>query len=79
MMQTLSGAPKVNSNIIQMTNALANLASSGSKVSSASQSMKNGLNSYSNSAGKAKDSTKSLASQIGMLYAKYFIDRKSVV
>jgi CII-binding regulator of phage lambda lysogenization HflD len=73
MMQTLSGAPKVNSNIIQMTNALANLASSGSKVSSASQSMKNGLNAYSNSAGKAKDSTKSLASQIGMLYAKYFM------
>ncbi|MFR3727613.1 methyl-accepting chemotaxis protein [Lacrimispora sp.] len=73
MMQTLSGAPKINNNLIQMTNALANLASSGSKVSSASQAMKNGLNSYSNSAGRAKDSTKSLASQLGMLYAKYFM------
>ena len=73
MMQTLSGAPKVNNNLIQMTNALANLASNGSKVSSASYAMKNGLNSYANSAGRAKDSTKGLVSQIGMLYAKYFM------
>ena len=73
MMQTLSGAPRVNSNLIQMTNALANLASKGSKVSSASRSMSSSLNSYSNSAGRAKGNTKGLASQIGMLYAKYFM------
>lgn len=73
MMQTLSGAPRVNSNLIQMTNALANLASNGSKVSSASRSMSSSLNSYSNSAGRAKGNTKGLASQIGMLYAKYFM------
>jgi len=73
MMQTLSGAPAVNKNLIQMTNALANLASNGSKVSSASHAMTNSLNSYSVSAGKAKGSTKGLVSQIGMLYAKYFL------
>jgi CII-binding regulator of phage lambda lysogenization HflD len=73
MMQTLSGAPAVNKNLIQMTNALANLASNGSKVSSASHAMTNSLNSYSNSAGRAKGSTKGLVSQIGMLYAKYFL------
>jgi CII-binding regulator of phage lambda lysogenization HflD len=73
LMTTLSRAPVVSQNLIQMTNALASLASNGSKVSTASQSIKNGLNSYSNSAGKAKDSTRSLASQIGMLYAKYFM------
>jgi CII-binding regulator of phage lambda lysogenization HflD len=73
LMTTLSRAPVVSQNLIQMTNALASLSSNGSKVSSASQAMKNGLNSYSNSAGRAKDSTKSLASQIGMLYAKYFM------
>lgn len=73
MMQTLSGAPRVNNNLIQMTNALANLASNSSKVSSASRSMSSSLNSYSNSAGRAKGNTKGLASQIGMLYAKYFM------
>lgn len=73
MMQTLAGAPQVNNNLIQMTNALAKLASNGSKVSSASHAMTNSLNSYSISAGKAKGSTKGLVSQIGMLYAKYFL------
>lgn len=73
MMQTLSGAPAVNRNLIQMTNALAKLASNGSKVSSASHAMANSLNSYSVSAGKAKGNTKGLVSQIGMLYAKYFL------
>ena len=73
MMRTLAGAPQVSNNLIQMTNALAKLASNGSKVSSASHAMTNSLNSYSNSAGKANGNTKGLASQIGMLYAKYFM------
>ena len=73
LMATLSRAPVVSQNIIQMTNALANLASNGSKVSSASQAMKNGLNAYSGSVGRAKNSTKGLVSQIGMFYAKWFM------
>lgn len=73
LMATLSTAPAVNQNLIQMTNALANLASNGSKVSSAGHAMKNSLNAYSSSTRLAKGSTKGLASQIGMLYAKYFL------
>ncbi len=73
LMATLSTAPAVNQNLIHMTNALANLASNGSKVSSAGHAMKNSLNAYSSSTRLAKGSTKGLASQIGMLYAKYFL------
>ena len=73
LMATLSTAPAVNQNLIQMTNALANLASNGSKVSSAGHAMKNSLNAYSSSTRLAKGSTKGFASQIGMLYAKYFL------
>lgn len=73
MMTTLSGVPRVSNNLIQMTNALANLASNGSKVASASHAMKNGLDSYSRSAGRARLSTKGLVSQIGMFYARWFM------
>ena len=39
LMATLSKSPKVSKNVIQMTNAIANLASQGSKVGSASNSI----------------------------------------
>jgi hypothetical protein len=41
-MTTLSKAPNVNKNIIDMTNALANLATQGAKVGSASKSIEKG-------------------------------------
>lgn len=73
LMTTLSNAPAVSQNLIQMTNALANLAGHGSRVSSASRSLSASLNTYSYSANRATKSTKGLVSQIGMFYAKCFL------
>lgn len=73
LMTTLSTAPKVSQNVIQMTNALANLASQGSKVGSASKSIVNGLNRTSFSANKTTKSFNSLASAFGRFYANYFL------
>ena len=73
LMTTLSRAPRVSANVIQMTQALANLANQGSKVGSASKSMQNGLNRASTSATRAKKSFGGLASAIGRFYATYFM------
>ena len=73
LMTTLSKAPNVSSNLIKMTTAMANLSAQGSKVGSASKSMANGLKSYDSSAKNATVSSKSLASQIGKLYANYYV------
>lgn len=72
LMTTLSRAPNVSQNVIQMTNAMANLASQGSKVGTASSSMRRTLGSYNSSAKSAKTSTLSLAAAFGKLYANYF-------
>ena len=73
LMATLSHAPAVSQNLIQMTTALANLSGNGSRVSSASTAMYRGLNLYSSSASRATKATKGLVSQIGMFYAKCFL------
>lgn len=73
LMTTLSRSPRVSQNVIQMTNALANLASHGSKVGSASNSISRGLNRTSNSATMAKKSFGGLASAIGKFYATYLL------
>lgn len=72
MMKTLAKTPEVNNNLIQMTNALANLASQGSKVGSTTRSMTGSLNGYSASAQRASKSSKGLASVFGSLYANFF-------
>lgn len=72
MMQTLQSAPRVSNNLIRMTEAMGKLASNGNRVGSASRSLNNGLRSYGSSADTATRKTKSLASAIGMLYAKYW-------
>lgn len=73
LLTTLSRAPNVSQNVIQMTNAMANLASQGSKVGTASSSMRRALNNYSSSARSAKTSTFSLAATFGKLYANFFL------
>lgn len=73
LMATLSRSPRVSQNVIQMTNALANLASQGSKVGSASNSIVSGLNRTSASANTARRSFGGLASAIGKFYATYFM------
>lgn len=73
LMDTLSRAPAVSQNTILMTQALAQLASNGSKVSSATSAISGGFSRYTGAAGKAMKSTKGLAAQIGMFYAQCFM------
>ena len=73
LMTTLSRAPTVSQNVIQMTNALANLASQGSKVGTASNSLTRSFSQSSSSTSKAKKSFGGLASAIGKFYATYFM------
>lgn len=73
LMTTLSRAPTVSQNVIQMTNALANLASQGSKVGTSSNSLQKTLYGFSTSARTATRSSWSLASAIGKFYATYFM------
>ena len=73
LITTLSNAPRVNDNIIQMTNALANLASQGARVGTASNSLVRGLNRYTTASNRASRSTFSLAAAFGKFYASYFL------
>lgn len=73
LMTTLSRAPTVSQNVIQMANALANLASQGSKVGTSSNSLQKSLYGVSASARIATKSSWSLASAIGKFYATYFM------
>lgn len=73
LMNTLSKAPVVNQNIIDMTNALANLAAQGGRVGTASNSIVNGLNRTNTAAHRTARSTRSLAAAFGKFYASYFL------
>lgn len=73
LMVTLSRSPRVSNNVIQLTNALANLASQGARVGTASNSIENGLNRANNSATRTSKSFGGLASAIGRFYATYFM------
>ena len=73
LMMTLSSAPNVSRNIIDMTNALANLSTQGSKVGSASRSIQRSLNGTHSSTVKASKGFNGLASAIGKFYASYFM------
>lgn len=73
LITTLSKAPIVSQNLIQMTTALANLAGAGSKVGSATSAMNQGFNLFSGSSKKVKTSSKGIASAIGRVYATYWM------
>lgn len=73
LMQTLSTAPNVSQNIIQMTNALANLTSQGSKVGTMSNSLFGGLNRTGSAMTRATKNTFSLSSAIGKFYQTYYL------
>ena len=73
LMQTLSTAPRVSNNVIQMTNALANLASQGGRVGSASNSLIRGLNSTNAAMLRTRKNALSLAAAFGKFYANYFL------
>lgn len=73
MMATLSTAPKVSQNLIQMTTALAQLANSGGRVSNMSASVATGLGRIGPAAAGAKKHTLSLAAAFGKFYATYWL------
>lgn len=73
LMSSLSKAPRVSQNLIDMTNALAKLARTGASSGKAATSLSKSINSYSLSANKASKSSLSLAAMIGKVYASYWI------
>lgn len=73
LMATLSGAPKVSQNLIDMTNALANLSRTGASSGRAASSVAKSLDAYTASTSRASKGSFSLASAIGKLYATYWL------
>lgn len=73
MMVTLSTAPKVSQNLIQMTQALAQLASTGGRAGTATASLTRNFNALPSSVHKARSSFNGLAGAIGKFYATYWL------
>ena len=73
LMATLSTAPKVSRNLIDMTNALGNLARTGASSGKAATSLGKALDIYTASTGRASKGTHGLASALGKMYATYWL------
>ena len=73
LIKTFSSLPNINQSIIDFVNSLANLSAQGSRVGSASRSINSSLQSFERSADRATKKSRSLASAIGTLYAKFWL------
>lgn len=73
LLSTLSQAPNVSQNVIQMANAMAQLAASGGRAGVASKALANGFNILPASALKARKGFSGLAGAIGKFYATYWL------
>lgn len=73
LMSSLSKAPRVSQNLIDMTNALAKLARTGASSGKAATSLSRSLDTYTKSTSKASSGTKGLASALGKMYASYWL------
>ena len=73
LMATLSKAPKVSRNVIDLANAMASLSKSGAKLPTVTTNTAKGLNLFSVAAKKAKTSSSGLAVTIGKIYASYWL------
>lgn len=73
LMQELSKVPQVSQNLIDMTNALANLSRTGASSGRAATSLSKNFLNVSSSANSATKSSWSLASAFGKLYASYWL------
>lgn len=78
MMQVLQSAPRVSTNLIRMTEAMGKLASNGNRVGSAARSLNSGFKSYGSYSDTATRKTRSLASAIGLLYAKFWVLQRAL-
>lgn len=70
---TLSTAPNVSRNVIDLANAMAQVASSGAMVNKTATSGASGLKLFGHSAKQAHKHFKGLASTFGRLYANFFL------
>lgn len=73
LMTTLSKAPTVSQNLINMTNALAKLARTGASGGKAANSLAKNLNTYTTATTRATKGSFNLASAIGKVYASYWM------
>ena len=78
MFATLSTAPRVSGNIIRMTQALANLAGTGSRVRVSTDVMRRSIDNFSLSAIRGRTATFSLAAAFGRFYANYFLVMRGI-
>lgn len=73
LITSLSKAPQVSQNVIDLTNALAKLARTGASSGRAVDSLTRVMNPFSSATKKARTSAFSLASAIGKVYATYWL------
>ena len=73
LMATLAAAPAVNQSVIDLVNALAQLSANGSRATSVINALTHRTRLFGSSARNVASHTKSLASTIGSLYAKFFL------
>lgn len=73
LMQELSNAPRVSQNLIDMTNALAQLSRTGASSGRAANSLRSSFSNLTTSTGSVSKSSWSLASAFGKLYASYWL------
>lgn len=73
LITTLSTAPQVSRNVIDLTNALANFVANLRNVGGGATTASNGLRLFGVTASRTSKKTFSLASAIGKVYATYFL------
>lgn len=73
LIQTLSTAPQVSRNVIDLANALGNFMANLNRVPQSSNRASKGLHLFGTTAGKTSKKVFSLASAIGKLYATYLL------
>lgn len=73
MLVSLSTAPQISRNVIDMTNALANLATQTRGMQTTTNNVSTGFTNLAHRARSSAHTMKSLASSFGMFYAKFFL------
>ena len=73
MLESLAQAPQVSRNVIDMTNALANLATQTRGMQTTTNNVATGFTNLTHRARSSARTMRSLASSFGMFYAKFFL------
>lgn len=73
LMTSLSNAPQVSRNLIEMTNALANFSQSSGRISQITSQSKTTFSNFASNANAAQKSFKGFAYYFGKFYASYFL------